>query len=72
MEYSREDLATEVDPAGDGVALHAGGCVDSVTEQTVAWHLDAHHTRHHWPCVDTHPDLPKNPDEGKNLQALQR
>lgn len=31
--------------------LHSGGCVDSVSKQTVPWHLVAHYPCHAWTCV---------------------
>ena len=34
------------------VALHPGGCVDRVSEQTVARHLQPHHAGHHHARVD--------------------
>ena len=39
------------------VRLHSGGSVDSVSKQTVAWHLLPHHTGHHRTCVDANADL---------------
>ena len=38
------------------IGLHPGGGVDGVPKETVARHLDAHHSRYAGPGVETDPD----------------
>lgn len=33
------------------VGFHPGRCIYRVPEQTIAWHLNAHHPRHRGPAV---------------------
>ena len=38
------------------VGFHSAGCVDGVSEETVAWHLATHNPGHNWSGVDSNPE----------------
>ena len=48
-----DDCITDMHAAGEAVALHAAGHIDSVTQETVARALHANHTSIRWPTVQT-------------------
>ena len=39
------------------VGLHPGSSIDCVTEETISWHLEPHHSCTTWSSVNTHPEL---------------